>query len=40
MDRIFDLQAEMPHELEDIDFYKGKIIMQTNGDGIITMEEK
>lgn len=40
MDRIIDLQSEMPHELEDIDFYKGKIIMQTNGDGIITMNEK
>lgn len=32
---IIDLQDVMPHELEDIDFYKGHAYVQTNGAGII-----
>ena len=36
--KVYDLQPEMPYELEDIDFYKGTAYIQTNGSGIITLK--
>lgn len=34
---VIPLQRVMPHELEDIDFHRGRALIQTNGTGIISI---
>lgn len=35
---VLDFSETVKHELEDIDFYKGNALIQTNGDGIIMLK--
>jgi len=35
---VLDLSEAVKHELEDIDFYKGNALIQTNGEGIIMLK--
>ena len=35
LDNILNFQSQVPHEFEDCDFYHHKLIMQTNGGGVI-----
>ena len=35
LDNILDFQSQVPHEFEDCDFYNHKLIMQTNGGGVV-----
>ena len=35
---VLDLSEAVKHELEDMDFYKGNALIQTNGEGIIMLK--
>lgn len=35
---VLDLSETVKHELEDIDFYKGNALIQTNGEGVIMLK--
>ena len=37
LDHILDLQSQVPHEFEDCDPYRGDLLIQTNGAGLLRL---
>ena len=40
LDHILNFQKQVPHEFEDCDIFRGNLIMQTNGGGVVRFNRR